>query len=682
MTTEPMTTAVLAAGQAGSTAGPTDPTTSTDQLLGRVRLGQLLVLLGMIGSDDAAVTGWEQEFGDERNFGEILVSSGRLTHDQLDFALAMQQQIVERQLQDAVPAPRSPEAPAPAPTALPSPAPALTPQPTGLPAAPSNATRVGYARRSRWLLPLQWVSFAGAAVSGYGFAQGAAWLWPFLVTLGFTSFYFALGQLSGIAGRGRFDVAAHDLKVAAWSPSQVPSVDVMLPSCGEPLEVLENTWRHVAALEYPGTVTVLCLDDAGRPEVEEMAARYGFRYLARPTHEMKKAGNLKYGYERSDGDLIAVFDADFAPRADFLLELVPYLDDPAVGIVQSPQHFEVRREQGWLERGAGAVQELFYRHLQAGRSALGAPICVGSNAVYRRRALDEIGGTAQIEHSEDVHTGFRLLARGYQTVYVPLVLATGLCPDRLSSFFTQQYRWCSGSMSLLCSRSFWQAKLRLRQRACFISGFVYYMHTAFWTFLAPLPAVLMVWRFPQHVALRNYLPLLPAILTTWVAFPAWHRVRYPRMAADRVRLVYGYAHMFAILDTLRGSTEEWKATGGVAGSSARFATFRRVQGGWSAALGALLAGGIALRISEGYDPVAFAPVTAFGTYLTVQSARVWWAGRATDQPTASTASTAAPAPVPAPQSSEPVPAPEPEPCVRTVLPGSARRWFTRRTRVA
>jgi cellulose synthase (UDP-forming) len=62
----------------------------------------------------------------------------------------------------------------------------------------------------------------------------------------------------------------------------------------------------------------------------------------------------------------------------------------------------------WLQRGAGATQELFYRWIQPSRDRAGAPICVGTCAVYRLAALASVGGFAQIEHSEDVHTGILL----------------------------------------------------------------------------------------------------------------------------------------------------------------------------------------------------------------------------------------------------------------------------------
>lgn len=72
--------------------------------------------------------------------------------------------------------------------------------------------------------------------------------------------------------------------------STAASVDVFLPSCGEPLAMLENTFTHVAALRWSGELTVYCLDDSARPEVERLADRFGFVYLSRPNRdELKKA---------------------------------------------------------------------------------------------------------------------------------------------------------------------------------------------------------------------------------------------------------------------------------------------------------------------------------------------------------------------------------------------------------
>ncbi len=81
---------------------------------------------------------------------------------------------------------------------------------------------------------------------------------------------------------------------------------------------------------------------------------------------------------------------------------------PDAGIVQTPQFFRVVDQQTWVERGAGAVQELFYRSIQSARSNKGGAICVGSCALYRRTALQHNEGMSLAEHSEDMRTGFDL----------------------------------------------------------------------------------------------------------------------------------------------------------------------------------------------------------------------------------------------------------------------------------
>jgi cellulose synthase/poly-beta-1,6-N-acetylglucosamine synthase-like glycosyltransferase len=145
-----------------------------------------------------------------------------------------------------------------------------------------------------------------------------------------------------------------------------------------------------------------------------MARRRGFIYLTRPDRgHLKKAGNLRFGSTQSRGDYIAILDADFVPRPDFLHELVPYFDDPTVGIVQSPQFFDARVGMNWLQRAAGSTQVLFYRYIQPARDRHDAAICVGTSAIYRRAALELGGGFAAIDHSEDMYTGINLAEAGY-----------------------------------------------------------------------------------------------------------------------------------------------------------------------------------------------------------------------------------------------------------------------------
>ncbi|WP_088318874.1 glycosyltransferase [Kineosporia sp. R_H_3] len=454
------------------------------------------------------------------------------------------------------------------------------PRAEGLPAAPSADERYLYLGPQARVYPLvqgaMSLAVGVAVVVFFGsHAQTAVFVAPAVLTL-------VAGALStwSTSARRRVELDDHRELVAAWRPARVPSVDVFLPTAGEPVALLRNTYEHVARLSWPGELAVLVLDDSGRPEVERLAGEYGFTYLSRPDRgRLKKAGNLAHGYAHSAGDHILVLDADFCPAPDALRELVPYLDDPQVGIVQSPQYFDSLGPATWLERGAGAVQELFYRWVQPARDGVGAAICVGTNAVYRRAALEAAGGFAQIGHSEDVHTGVAVLRTGSGLRYVPVLVARGLCPDGVAGFVSQQYRWCTGSMSLLADRGFHNAGLPLRQRVCFWTGFLYYITTGINVFAGLASAVVMLWVLPEHVSPLHYLPL---VLAVWVMFAQWRRVSWAHYDLNvlRVRMLYSVAHALAVWHALTGRTQEWVPTGAATRGVPLARSICRLAAGW------------------------------------------------------------------------------------------------------
>ena len=458
---------------------------------------------------------------------------------------------------------------------------------TSLPPPSDDEVLIYRERRLYVLTGASLISFGALMYSQTLFLKLSPWLYLFVPAFVFTALYYVI-SLAVNVGTSGFDTDGHRRLVDDWKPDQYPSVDVFLPVCGEALAVLDNTWRHVhlMAARYPGRVCVYVLDDSASTERKAMALSFGFVYQRRPNRGWyKKAGNLRYAYHRTLGDRILVLDADFTPRADMLDQLLPYFDTyPDLGIIQSPQYFRVDPGQGWLERGAAAVQELFYRSVQVSRQHHEAAICVGSCAIYRRAALDAIGGSTLIEHSEDVHTGFDMRRKGWLVRYIPMPLSAGLCPADLNSFYTQQYRWCAGSMSLLASTKFWNLRMGVRQRLSYLSGFCYYAHTALFTFAGPLIPIVMLVFFPQFVRLDHYLLIVPSMIYNFVVFPLWHRARFG-FETWSVKLVYGWAHAFAIWDLLRGQTMGWQPTGG----TARKSRTRRLRTGitlWS--LGAAL----------------------------------------------------------------------------------------------
>ncbi len=303
-----------------------------------------------------------------------------------------------------------------------------------LPVPPQDNEKYSYIRRHAWVLSFfSAASFPLLLYSQIRLMVQYHWFWFYVPFVVMGILFLMLPLITDGLSRG-FDFDEHKRLINDWRPERYPSVDVFLPVCGEPTEVLRNTWHYVAEMRrhYKGQVTPYVLDDSSSPEIKYMARKFDFVYATRPNRGwFKKSGNLWFGFQVSDGDYILLLDADFAPRHDFLDETLPYMEaDPAIGIVQTPQFFRILDSQTWVERGAGAVQELFYRSIQAARSRKGGAICVGSCAVYRRSALEDNLGMTLAEHSEDVLTGFDLNKFGWHLRYIPVALSTGNCPEQ------------------------------------------------------------------------------------------------------------------------------------------------------------------------------------------------------------------------------------------------------------
>jgi cellulose synthase (UDP-forming) len=354
-----------------------------------------------------------------------------------------------------------------------------------------------------------------------------------------------------------------------------PSVDIFLPICGEPLNILERTWDAVRKIDYP-YLHVYVLDDTKDLLVSQVnrmvATNKGFGYIRRPNvGECKKAGNLKYAYERTNGDFIVILDADFAPHKDFLRETLPYFQDDKTAIVQTPQYFETHSQ---LEHGAAYVQEDFYRFIQVARDRLGAPLCCGSNAVYRRTALDSIGGTAQVEHSEDAITGFKLTAKGWKVKYIPVILATGLCPDDLHAYVHQQHRWASGSLMLMKSKEFWTSSLSIKQKLCYISGFMYYLSHPI-ALVFSFQIFLALFFYSDSISWINAIPFYPYIIWSMVTLPAFRlmKVRFGNYLVSTIQL-FTFTH--AVFAAIWKKATPWITTGAKTTSVSR--TFQEVTG--------------------------------------------------------------------------------------------------------
>ena len=295
----------------------------------------------------------------------------------------------------------------------------------------------------------------------------------------------------------------------APEPLEGRTVDVLIPTINEPVEVLRKTLLACNDLKYPHRTLVL--DDGGREEVSELCIELGCTYLARDEHEDAKAGNLNFGLEYSEAEFVAVFDADHAPLPHFIDRLLGYFEDDDLGFAQAPQEFynidsfqhrvAAEKKYIWAEQG------LFYYIIQPGRDHWNAAYFVGTCAIIRRKALDDIDGFATGSITEDMMTSIRLQSEGWNSVYHNEPLAYGIAAETIVPFHIQRRRWGLGGWQVFFKANpFFIKGLSFPQRLCYLASLIYpFEGFQKLVFYVTPPIILFTGVLPMHAVDIKYL---------------------------------------------------------------------------------------------------------------------------------------------------------------------------------
>jgi cellulose synthase (UDP-forming) len=259
-------------------------------------------------------------------------------------------------------------------------------------------------------------------------------------------------------------------------PPQNLSIDVFIPTYKEPIDIIRRTLMGAKTISYPHQI--ILLDDGGRPEIKALAEAMGIRYLARGKNIHAKAGNLNFGLAHSKADFVMVFDADHIPLPHAIDLLLGFFKDPHVAIVQSPQeYYNVNAFQYMNPAKGGGLwhdQSFFYNVAQPCMDANGGASCIGTSVIYRRSALDAIGGFPTDTLTEDMHTSLLLSKAGFGMVYVNEPVAYGVAAVDLKEFYRTRHRWAHGNLHVLSLEILKSATLTWRQRFNYLAlGSIY-----------------------------------------------------------------------------------------------------------------------------------------------------------------------------------------------------------------
>src|SRR5262249_23625358 len=235
--------------------------------------------------------------------------------------------------------------------------------------------------------------------------------------------------------------------------AELPAVLIQIPTCNEGA-VVRRIADAVARLDLPSKkLPVQVLDDStddsvvmAREAVDTLRGR-GFDAVLLHRNERAgfKAAAMQAGLGLSDHDYVAVFDADFVPPRDFLRKcLSVLLADPVLAFAQARWDAINARENA-LTSAQQRLIDVFFGVFQAARSWSGHfVIFSGTCALWRRSALDQLGGWQSDIFMEDMDLSCRAFLAGWRGRCLVTLAVPGELPSSTGSWQRQQYRWNGG----------------------------------------------------------------------------------------------------------------------------------------------------------------------------------------------------------------------------------------------
>lgn len=292
---------------------------------------------------------------------------------------------------------------------------------------------------------------------------------------------------------------------------------------GEPYEMTTQTLLAIKQMGYPHT-TYLC-DEADDAFLKSFCQTHNIVHVTRSNRINAKAGNINNALQQATGDLCLILDPDHIPKPNFLEDIVPYFEDDAIGYVQTVQAY-YNIDESYVAEGAAQQTFHFYGPMMMSMNAYGTVNAIGANCLFRRKALDSIGGHAP-GLSEDMHTAMQLHAKGWRSIYVPKVFTKGLVPASLTAYYKQQLKWSRGTLELLVSvypklfKSFnWRQKLHYGMLPLhYLSGIIFFIG-----FLIPIISLFnasLPWRGNVIRFGLIYLPVVMSIICIRIYVQKW-----------------------------------------------------------------------------------------------------------------------------------------------------------------
>ncbi|MCK5828700.1 MAG: glycosyltransferase family 2 protein [Methylococcales bacterium] len=228
-------------------------------------------------------------------------------------------------------------------------------------------------------------------------------------------------------------------------------VSIIVPAYNEELVIVKSI-QSLMQQNYP-FIEIIVVDDGSSDQTYKLAKKLEFNQgnkslvvLTKPNGG--KAIALNYGIKKSTGDLVMVVDSD-SKLSDGAVELmVSHFNDEKIGAVAGSVFISNRVNLLTKLQALEYIEGLnMVRNGQAFFQLVS--IIPGPIGMFRKSALQKVGGYESDTFAEDADLTMNLIGNGYKVEFESEAVAYTEAPEELLDLIKQRYRWTRGILQSL-----------------------------------------------------------------------------------------------------------------------------------------------------------------------------------------------------------------------------------------
>ncbi len=338
------------------------------------------------------------------------------------------------------------------------------------------------------------------------------------------------------------------------NPEEVPYVTIQLPVFNE-MYVMERLLDNIALLDYPkDKLEIQVLDDSTdetvhstKAHVDKLAATgLDIKHITRTNRVGFKAGALKEGLEIAKGEFIAIFDADFLPKPNWLKRTIPYFKDEEIGVVQT-RWGHINRNYSLLTKIQAFALDAHFTLEQVGRNSKGHFINFnGTAGVWRKACIIDAGNWEGDTLTEDLDLSYRAQLKNWKFKYLEDVETPAELPIVISAARSQQFRWNKGGAENFRKMLWRVIRSNNISAKTKVHGLLHLLNSSMFLsiFIVAILSIPMLYIKNEYAHLRDYFYVMSFFIMSTIIFFVCYWFMYRNIYGSGFKKFFSYIGMF------------------------------------------------------------------------------------------------------------------------------------------